>query len=366
MRNKIFFISILFFFITSYQKLFADSPLTSTEISKAYKDLAIIEIASGSEGKLIFELLAYLDGNNPLDVKIALINELSWDFKGKNNSIIFFDYLKSKYNYKNENDFLERANSSQLICMAYLKAMDNYFDVAEAKLYAQKAKVKNKKSYTVNIICALIEAQESFDSNDWCDVFKKADNVRLNKSLTMDMKKNAVNTIFEYMDLYKKYCVELNDNSDYVQEEYIESSNSLFIGNKSYPSSDTYSLNSGDFIKEKEIQICFAKDADKGIIAFAVNNSFMPTTRVKNKLILYLDNNEVITCVDRGKFDIVDDYATTLYYLTKEEINKLKKSNISTIRYTVGDNYGLDKSYSVTNRDVERIDFSSIIEGLFN
>lgn len=92
----------------------------------------------------------------------------------------------------------------------------------------------------------------------------------------------------------------------------------------------------------------------------------MPTTRVKNKLILYLDNNEVITCVDRGKFDIVDDYATTLYYLTKEEINKLKKSNISTIRYTVGDNYGLNKSYSVTNRDVERIDFSRIIEDLFN
>ena len=86
--------------------------------------------------------------------------------------------------------------------MAYLKALDDYFDVDEAIVYAKKATGKNKNSYTTNIICALIEAQKAMGS-DWSEVYNLTNNVRLNRSLNRDMKEEAVKIIFEYMDLYK-------------------------------------------------------------------------------------------------------------------------------------------------------------------
>ena len=183
------------------QNLFADSPLTSTDISNAYKDSKIVQLASTTDGMLNDEMMNYLfDSINPIELKIALINKLGWNFDGKGNSKIFNEYLK-KNNLKDINE----ASADILICYAYLKALDNYFDVEEAIIYAQKAKLKNDKSYTINIICAIIEAQKAMDS-DWCEVYKLTNNVRLNGTLIRDMKEEAVNIIFEYTDGYGEYC----------------------------------------------------------------------------------------------------------------------------------------------------------------
>jgi hypothetical protein len=83
--------------------------------------------------------------------------------------------------------------------------MDNYFDVQDALEIAEKALSKNKKSYTFNIITALIRAQNVFDK-DWCAVYKCTDSVRKNKKLKLDIKKTALDIIFGYMDLYKDAC----------------------------------------------------------------------------------------------------------------------------------------------------------------
>ena len=102
-------------------------------------------------------------------------------------------------------EFLDQADGGILISMAYLKALDNYFEVDEAIILARRAKSKGDDSYTINIICALIEAQKALDS-DWCEVYNLANNVRTNQSLNMDMKEDAIKIIFEYMDLYKDNC----------------------------------------------------------------------------------------------------------------------------------------------------------------
>jgi hypothetical protein len=183
------------------QNLFADSPLTSTDISNAYKDSKIVQLAATTDGVLNDELMNYLfDSKNPIELKIALINKLGWNFDGKSNSKVFYEYLK-KNNLKDINE----ASADILICYAYLKALDNYFDVEEAIIFAQKAKLKNNKSYTINIICAVIEAQKAMDT-DWCEVYKLTNNVRLNGTLIKDMKEEAVNSIFEYTDGYREYC----------------------------------------------------------------------------------------------------------------------------------------------------------------
>ena len=56
---------------------------------------------------------------------------------------------------------------------------------------------------------------------------------------------------------------------------------------------------------------------------------------IRGKLIIYLDDGTVISCIDRGKYDYVDNVTTTVYYLTADELSKMKNSNINTVRYAL-------------------------------
>jgi len=204
---KIRFIAfVLISLVFTCKSVYADSPLTSTNISKAYQDLSIVIKASEAEGILTNELIEYLlNEKNPIANKIALINELGWDIDGKNNAAIFLDYLIQKQGYEDQEDFLNNGKDFEILSMAYLKALDDYFNVSEALIYAERALSKNSESYTYNIITALIEAQIA-TRGDWCKVYKLTDQVRTKTSLETDMRDEAVTIIFDYMDSYKKYC----------------------------------------------------------------------------------------------------------------------------------------------------------------
>jgi len=204
---KIRFIAfVLISLVFTCKSVLADSPLTSTNISKAYQDLSIVIKATEAEGILTNELIEYLlNEENPIANKIALINELGWDIDGKNNAAIFLDYLIQKQGYGDQEDFLNNGKDFELLSMAYLKALDDYFNVSEALIYAERALSKNSESYTYNIITALIEAQIA-TRGDWCKVYKSTDQVRTKTSLETDMRDEAVTIIFDYMDSYKKYC----------------------------------------------------------------------------------------------------------------------------------------------------------------
>ena len=201
MKTKFILVLITGFLFS--QNLFADSPLTSTPISQAYADSKIVQFASETDGCLTVELMNYLyESMHPIELKIAVINELGWGSM-YNNASPFYEYLKEKDNFKNTDEFLNQASADILICMAYIKALEDYFDVDEAIIYAKAAKSKNSKSYTTNIICALIEAQNAMGS-DWSQVYNLTNKVRQNQSLNRDMRDDAVKIIFEYMDLYKE------------------------------------------------------------------------------------------------------------------------------------------------------------------
>lgn len=206
MKSKLFL--ALVFGLLVNQKLLADSPLTSTQISNAYKDYAIIQLASESNGNITVDLMDYLyEKSNPIDVIIALINEIAnsgWriEFNEKNNAAIFLEYLEQKESGFSMNG---NPNAEILITYAYLKALDDYFDVSEATQWADMAKYRNEESYTINIVWALIHAQQALNS-DWCEVYKLTNSVRENKALAKDMKEEAISIIFDYMDLYKDDC----------------------------------------------------------------------------------------------------------------------------------------------------------------
>ena len=192
------------------QRAAADSPLTSTSFGEAYEDVPIVKQQTPEE-PTSDKVWAYLaNPKNPVDVKMALINTIGWAFEGKNNCQLFLNYLKEKGICKSQRDLYQKRPGDLLLCAAYLKALDNYFEVDEAARMARKAREMHPESYTVNIICALIEAQLAMHEgvNSWGKVYQLTDAVRRNKSLKDDMRDEAKQIIFEYMDGYEHYVTD--------------------------------------------------------------------------------------------------------------------------------------------------------------
>jgi hypothetical protein len=101
----------------------------------------MVIFASGTHRLLTTELMKWLAAeNNPVDVKMAIINCLGWDTKNRKNSSMFFKYLKKVKGYKDHADFEANGKDFELLCLAYMKAMENYFEVDDAIDYAENAK----------------------------------------------------------------------------------------------------------------------------------------------------------------------------------------------------------------------------------
>jgi len=148
-----------------------------------------------------------------------------------------------------------------------------------------------------------------------------------------------------------------------------QAQNLVFIGEKSFPCSETFILKSNSASERiDDLSITFAKDDIKNLIV--VSSKLVRTVRISGKLIIYLKNGNVITCMDKGIKDNVDDVATTAYYLTSQELSKLRESNIHTIRYEVKceecfSNPIYEGNYSESNTKDSSIDFSKVTQEFF-
>lgn len=200
--KKIIF-SIFLFFI-GFQWCKADSPITSTDFYMAYLDIQMVNYAK--DNQLIDEQIAnyLLNEKSELDIKMAIINALSWDKNARQNLIIFKNYLKLKYH--SDSDVKQsKLNGDELLCLGYLTIMDNYFKPDEAIVICEKAVKKLQNNYTAQLILALCKAQKAMDSN-WCDVYKIVVAVVQNPKLEQDMRKQANDIIMNYINLYQSSC----------------------------------------------------------------------------------------------------------------------------------------------------------------
>jgi hypothetical protein len=203
MRNALLSLFLLLGVVFNSQ---ADSPLTSTYFAETYNDEDIVNQALLAKGQLTVPLMDYLVNEaNPIAVKLAVINALGWQYEGKNNCATFLKYLGKKKKMKTPEKVLKKGSAHDIICMAYLKAMDNYFDVKEAAKWSRVAQEIEPYSYSLHLIAAVIQAQEAFDT-DWCKVFQLTDAVRNNTNLEVDMRDQSYAIIYEYMDLYQSSC----------------------------------------------------------------------------------------------------------------------------------------------------------------
>lgn len=194
------------------QNTFADSPLTSTDFYKAYMDVPLVQEAMKCKGKMTNAMLEYIYAEtNPLEIKLAIINAIGWNVKGLKNSQTFFKFVMNKKNYKTDfggdyTAFNWNATADELICYAYMKALDNYFDVTDAFDVAGLALKKNPNSFAVNMIYNLIKAQGLTAYGESCYASKTFSSLKNNSKLTMDMKNEAMPFVFEYMYDIGKDC----------------------------------------------------------------------------------------------------------------------------------------------------------------
>jgi hypothetical protein len=207
--KKLFLILILTLTINS---VFADSPLTSTDFHKAYMDVPMVQKAYTSKGIITNEMMEYIsDDANPLDIKLAIINAFGWDHNGMMISKMFFMYVMNKKKYQTDfggeySAFKWYATRDELICYSYMKALDNYFDVVDAFEMAGEALRKYPDSFAVNMIYNLIKAQGLTAFGESCYASKLFLTLKDNPKLKMDMRKESMSYIFDYMEDIGKNC----------------------------------------------------------------------------------------------------------------------------------------------------------------
>lgn len=185
----------------------ADSPLTSTHFAEAYSDHPMVQMASEEmQYDIPTTLLNFLaDKNEPVDVRLAVINKIGWNFDGTSVGAQLEQYLMGRYNVKTEKKLVKKLDAGTLAVYAYARAMSNYFDVTAASELGHLAVKKNKnKSFSVAMAAALIDAQE-YLHNDWSKIYKVVADVLRDGSLHLDMRQEAIDNIMDYIKLYTEY-----------------------------------------------------------------------------------------------------------------------------------------------------------------
>ena len=203
LKNIVFSLVSLLFVTNA----FADSPLTSTPFYLGYMDIAMIREADKSDGIITEKQLYFLTENsNPIALKLALINSLKWRFEGKSNAPKYLKFLFEKKTHLNYKNFIIKASAEELICYAYIKAMDNYFDVESATVFAKQAMRKAPTSYSIHLVGTLINVQSYLTRKESCKIYAAMNQVRMNTKLNVDIRKKSSEVVFGYTDIYKKDC----------------------------------------------------------------------------------------------------------------------------------------------------------------
>ncbi|MBL6963668.1 MAG: hypothetical protein ISR55_07585 [Bacteroidetes bacterium] len=185
--------------------IWSGSPITHTPFYTAYLDFKMVEKAE-LKGFLDNEVADYLlSPKLSLDLKAAIINALSFEILGKDNSNRFISFLNKKYHSDDFVQYQDKLTADELFCLGYLLVMDDYFSPKIAIPYLKKAKEMEPNDYTINMILAITSAQSIFNVNK-CKACKMIDDVIKNKKLTDRMLPEAEETILIYFNRIGYEC----------------------------------------------------------------------------------------------------------------------------------------------------------------
>ena len=194
--------------ISSAALVFADSPLTSTHfwtVYQASKDATpkfppyeMFDASGWSDGVMAF----LCNADIPVEHRLCLINYIGWDFNGQHHYPELVTYYVKHNGIDSKQHVFDGMSGEQMIVFAYVKAMDDYFDVRRADVLGKEAVRRSPDSRAVAMISALIRAQIDLDG-DWENIYPVCHKVETNKNLRNDFSRECIDKIMEYINLYK-------------------------------------------------------------------------------------------------------------------------------------------------------------------
>ncbi|HCX99757.1 MAG TPA: hypothetical protein DG754_06410 [Bacteroidales bacterium] len=144
----------------------------------------------------------------------------------------------------------------------------------------------------------------------------------------------------------------------------LKGQNLFFIGENSFPCTEKIALQS-NAEDGSDLIVLFAKDGKTGLLGVITESSF--GSQFSDKVIIYLEDGKVLTCTKKRASDLVDNLAKAAFPLTSDQLEKMKNSNIHTVRYSLELNTleGLllgERSWTASNR---RTQTNSLIARFF-
>lgn len=210
-------IAILLFVLPSFMGK-ADSPLTSTPFWQAYEDVKQVQYAK--ENGLDKKVLKWLTSDGmTCDIKLAIINSFGWSSgytekfenhlldsrKGLKREV--FVYLKDlKDEMPQETAQTKLMKTDDLVCWAYLRAMDNYDTPQYSMNGSFLAYWRDQKNMSAGVVWALLVGQQAMMS-DWCSIYQAAQQFIVEAEYDTNIfREDAVNIMMEYLNLYEQDC----------------------------------------------------------------------------------------------------------------------------------------------------------------
>ncbi|MCW9705789.1 hypothetical protein [Fodinibius salsisoli] len=118
----------------------------------------------------------------------------------------------------------------------------------------------------------------------------------------------------------------------------------IYWGNKNYPS--TYL---GTFEGEVKSIVLKIGKRGSGDGVILVETKYKNAGSFNGSIYLFLSNGERIKCIDRNLTDTVNQKNRALYFLTKQEVETLKRNNIIKIRFSLKGTLNSSGDFTVEN-----------------
>jgi hypothetical protein len=180
----------------------ADSPITSCDLSLAYADVPEVKRAAEKK-RLDDELSAYLVApGTPLDRKAAVVSALGFRSEpvGEADALARRSYGGSLEKVKRD-----ALRADDLFVLGYLLALDDYDHPRRGLAFLDAARKKAPESLTIALVNALVRAQ-SVSGTVPCSTWRTVIAPLRDPKATVDLRKGAVDAIFDYVVLYRDAC----------------------------------------------------------------------------------------------------------------------------------------------------------------
>lgn len=319
---------LLFAAIIPFTGLRADSPLTSTAFYTAYNE--IVAVNKASEGKFDKDVLAFLDGPNPIDQKIAVVNALSW---GKpENVTVYVNHLKSKYKldqsffdsvmvYRGEEPpmwpGMEKMNTDEMLCLGYMNAMADYFNPLNGHFLIFHSFIK-EKTRTHAMVLGLVISQYSMDY-DWCMVYQVMAAVREDENITIEnFREEATEIIFDYINSYESSCYE--ETEEEAEEEYSLIQEPVYYAKPEKKQENKGKKNHADLTIEKVMMPDYVDEIAGTRVLVIVKNKGTTQSAETNAKMFDVDMTRAQAAAE-GLKGMELDYADESYYEKDPEAN---------------------------------------------